>query len=249
LGLRDFYNEFYSRAEKSQAHAQFCELVYGKNLCQHGMADMKQLEAMIKLLDINDQDRVLDVGCGNGYITELIAANTGARVTGIDLSEQAIAGAQRRVAGNDRVRFEPGDFRRLDFPAATFSKIVSIDTHYFVDDFEGFLQELLRVLLPKGKIGIFSDEGRGITGWDDSQISAAQTVIGGVLAQLRLQYTALNLSAANRHHWQLKAQVLKEFEAEFAQEDNLFLYKNRLGECTSSDRNLDCRFLFVIEKE
>jgi hypothetical protein len=39
----EFYNDFYPRAEQSKAHRTLCERVYGKNLCQHGMADMNQI--------------------------------------------------------------------------------------------------------------------------------------------------------------------------------------------------------------
>ena len=59
-------------AEQSKAHAKFCELVYGKNLCQHGMADMMQIGEMIKLMDLNSKDKILDLGCGNGLITEYL---------------------------------------------------------------------------------------------------------------------------------------------------------------------------------
>src|SRR5919199_1459962 len=37
------YNNFFARAENSRAHARFCEEVYGKNLCQHGLTDLFQL--------------------------------------------------------------------------------------------------------------------------------------------------------------------------------------------------------------
>ena len=52
MTIQDFYNEFYLRAELSPAHARFCEQVYGQNLCQHGMADLPQLQLLVDLLEV-----------------------------------------------------------------------------------------------------------------------------------------------------------------------------------------------------
>ena len=76
MSLAAFYNEFYARAEASQAHARFCERVYGMNLCQHGMADLAQLELLVSGLEVAAVDHVLDVGCGTGHITEYLCQKT-----------------------------------------------------------------------------------------------------------------------------------------------------------------------------
>ena len=236
-------------AEQSKAHAKFCELVYGKNLCQHGMADMKQIGEMIKLMDLDSKDKILDLGCGNGFITEYLGNYLGAKITGVDISEVTIARANIRVKDNPNVRFEVGDISNLNYPPASFTKIISIDSHYFVDDFRSFLLCLLEVLTPKGKIGIFSDEGLGIEGQDERALEAHETLIGKVLYELNLKYSALNLTESNRLHWSLKEKVLNELKEEFMNEGSIFLFNNQLEECTVTDRDLNCRFLFVIEKD
>jgi SAM-dependent methyltransferase len=248
MGVKDFYDQFYLRAEQSAAHAEFCELVYGKNLCQHGMADMNQIGEMIKALEFTANDRIIDLGCGNGFITEYLADIIGAPITGVDFSEVTIERAMRRVLGKRRIKFEVGDIRNLHYPADSFTKAISIDTHYFVDDFDSFLLGLLKILTPQGKIGIFSDEGLGIEGNDERTIMANETLIGKLLDERHLKYTAVNLTETNRNHWRLKEKVLKDLQDDFTKEDNLFLFNNRLQECTSTDRDLGCRFLFVIEK-
>ncbi|MDQ1591598.1 MAG: hypothetical protein QOG71_2225 [Pyrinomonadaceae bacterium] len=40
------YDNFFDAAEQSDAHALFCERVYGRNLCQHGLADLSQLDKL-----------------------------------------------------------------------------------------------------------------------------------------------------------------------------------------------------------
>jgi hypothetical protein len=72
-----FYNEFYARAAASPAHARFCERVYRKNLAQHGMADMGQVDWMTRTLGLGPHSRVLELGCGNGGVGEYISDRGG----------------------------------------------------------------------------------------------------------------------------------------------------------------------------
>jgi cyclopropane fatty-acyl-phospholipid synthase-like methyltransferase len=60
----DFYNNFCRATETSQAHKQFCTRVFGLDLCQHGFADVNQLDALIAAAQLGPGQRVLDLGCG-----------------------------------------------------------------------------------------------------------------------------------------------------------------------------------------
>ena len=60
-----WYDEYFRRAAASSTHAEFCERVYGKNLCQHGLMDMEELDFLISL--IKPEAKILEVGCSNGY--------------------------------------------------------------------------------------------------------------------------------------------------------------------------------------
>jgi len=245
----EFYNDFYTKAELSKAHGIFCEKVYGKNLCQHGMADMFQIKELLKFLNLNEESRLLDLGCGSGFLTEYIQEQTNCYVTGIDLSPTAIERAKERTSGkSDKLKFQVGDMGDLQLRPQSFDAIISIDTHYFVDDFEALLDKLLDSLTPSGQIGLFSDEGRGIAGCDDSNLQAEDSLIGELLKRKGIYFNALNLNKENRTHWKYKESVLTELKSEFEKEDNMFLYENRIKECTSSNRELDCRFLFHILK-
>lgn len=246
----DFYNNFYIKAEQSKAHKAFCERVYGRNLCQHGMADMTQIEKLLEMLNLNENSRLLDLGCGSGYITEYIQECTNSIVTGVDLSSVAIESAINRTKmKSSKLMFQTGDMMRLQYSSNSFDSIILIDTHYFIDDFEELIDKLIELVVPKGHICIFSDEGRGIQGCDDSNLRANESLIGQLLERKALSYTALNLSKENREHWKVKEKVLYELKSDFESEDNMFLYNNRIGECISSNRDLDCRFLFNITKE
>src|SRR3977135_3258573 len=87
-------------------------------VCAYGMPEFYnraiQLEQRLALrpwLDVKTGPRGLDVGCGAGGGTRLLAAR-GARVTGVDLSPTMIAQAQRRAAAAglaDRCNFRVQD--------------------------------------------------------------------------------------------------------------------------------------------
>jgi cyclopropane fatty-acyl-phospholipid synthase-like methyltransferase len=246
----EFYNRYYAAVESSIAHGKFCAMVYGKNMCQHGMADMSQIDTLIHALGVKRTDRLLDLGCGNGFITEYLQEVTGALVTGIDLSSVAIERAcQRTAKRSDKITFQAADMRQLKYPAGSFEEIVLIDSHYFVNDVEGLLRKLMVLLSQDGKIGLFSDQGTGIPGRDDTYLKAGESKIGQFLVREGIHYDAVNLTEQNRAHWKLKQSVLVQLREEFEREDNLFLYENRMNECTDTNRDLDCRFLFIIYKK
>jgi ubiquinone/menaquinone biosynthesis C-methylase UbiE len=245
----EFYNSFYVRAEKSKAHMSLCEKVYGKNLCQHGMADMYQIGQLLEILNLNENSRLLDLGCGIGYITEYIQDYTDSFVIGVDISPVTIESAINRTkTKSNKLKFQLGDMMNLQYASNSFDAITLIDTHYFVEDFESLLNQLMELIAPSGQICIFSDEGRGIQDCDDSNLQANESLIGQLLERRGIKYSALNLSCENRKHWKLKEEVLKELKSEFDSEGNIFIYNNRMDECISSNRDLDCRFLFCITK-
>src|ERR1700733_13075369 len=92
-------------------------------VCAYGMPafynraiHLEQRLALEPWLKVNPGTRVLDVGCGIGRWSRLLAAR-GADVTGVDLSPTMIAQAQQRAAAEgvaDRCRFQVQDLSTLD---------------------------------------------------------------------------------------------------------------------------------------
>ena len=68
--------------------------------------------------------RWLDVGCGNGAFTELLAGRCAARsVQGIDPSEEQVAFARRRLAHARNVQMRTGSAMALPFADGTFDAV------------------------------------------------------------------------------------------------------------------------------
>ena len=157
----DFYTRFYHAVAASAANAEYCARVYGRNLCQHGFADLPHLDDLIRVARLTAGTRVLDLGCGNGMIAEYISDETGAHVTGIDFIPQAIEDARARTQPKrDRLDFRVMDMSRLDFPPASFDVIVSVDTFYFTDLVET-LAGCRPLLREGGRLAAFFDQSCG----------------------------------------------------------------------------------------
>ena len=246
MSIAGFYDKFYEKAKNSRAHAEFCERVYGKNFCQHGMADERQIGTLLEELALKKNSRVLDVGCGPGLLSDDIQRRTGCRLVGLDISPIAVR--QAAALQHERLQFLAGNIERCPFAAGVFDAMLFIDTHYFIEDFASFLPGWISRLREKGKIAVFSDEGKGVEGLDESKTQPHETLIGKYLAARGISYEGIRLYEENAAHWRKKQQVLVEMKEAFEKENNQFIYQQRLGECTEHDRTLDGRYLFIIFK-
>jgi len=95
--------------------------------------------------------RILDVGCGTGYLLGRLAARTPGAETlaGIDAAP-AMIGVARDAAADDRLCFVVGTAERLPWPAATFDLVVSTTSFDHWADQRAGLAECARVLAPGG---------------------------------------------------------------------------------------------------
>ena len=102
-----------------------------------------------------DGARVLEVGCGPGHLSILLARRHGLDVTGLDLDpamvERARANAARSAQQHGREpSFLVGDVASLAFPDRSFDLVVStLSMHHWADATAG-LSEIGRVLRPGG---------------------------------------------------------------------------------------------------
>lgn len=110
---------------------------------------------LVELSGARPGDRVLDVGCGPGYLTRLAAGAVGPGGTalGIDPSPTVIRYAQR-VTRQDNCAFQLGVAEALEAPEASFDVVVSsLMIHHLPDDLRPrAITEILRVLRPGGRL-------------------------------------------------------------------------------------------------
>ena len=249
---RYMYDTFFAEAEGSKAHSKFCTRVYGRDLCQHGMADMQQLAVLLDVLALEAGSRVLDMGCANGRLTEYIADVAGAHVTGVDISPVGIKQAEVSTAGKrDRLEFYVGnivDWRPPPAKGAGFDTLLLIDTLYFVDVRKA-LEHAKRLVAPGGQIGILFSQWIQ-PGRSQERLRPEGTIVGRTLQQCGLSFWTWDFSAQEIAHWRKKLDVAARMRSVFEAEGNLWLYEFRLGEAKNHARTIGAhtrsRYLYLV---
>src|SRR5213075_3211583 len=95
--------------------------------------------------------RVLDVGCGSGWASRLLAqAASEGLVTGIYISDEMVRVAQESSSGFPNVEFRVASAESLPFADSEFTDAFSMESLYYYDDMLKALKEIHRVLNPNG---------------------------------------------------------------------------------------------------
>ena len=94
---------------------------------------------------------VLDIACGTGFGTEMLARMGASYVTGCDAFPSAVQEA-RREFGSKVIGFVAADGTRLPFADARFDAVVSFETLEHIARGEEFIREVRRVLRPGGTL-------------------------------------------------------------------------------------------------
>ncbi|WP_191621355.1 class I SAM-dependent methyltransferase [Marinihelvus fidelis] len=101
--------------------------------------------------------RVLDAACGEGYGSALLARSA-ASVTGVDVSEDAVAHARGRYGDTANLSFEVADCTRLPFAEQSFDVIVSFETLEHLEAHDDMLAGFRRLLAPGGVLLLSSPD-------------------------------------------------------------------------------------------
>jgi ubiquinone/menaquinone biosynthesis C-methylase UbiE len=108
-------------------------------------------EQAIALMKISPGARVLDVGCGSGWATRLMAEQSPqVSAVGIDISDEMVKLAQASTS-TDNVTFRVATAEQLPFADGEFSDAFSMESLYYYQDMLSALREIKRVLQPGGQ--------------------------------------------------------------------------------------------------
>jgi SAM-dependent methyltransferase len=112
---------------------------------------------LVDALDLEPGRRLLDLACGRGGLGLEVAARTGARLTGIDLSAEALRQATALAAEafpGVEARFHTGDLVATGLEDGCVDAVLCVDAVQFAADPASAYRELHRVLAPGGRVAL-----------------------------------------------------------------------------------------------
>ena len=115
----------------------------------------------LDLLDYDNKDRVLDVGCGGGATLRLLRERIpDGHLTGVDYSDVSVKLSRELNAdliATGKMEIVAGSVTNLPFENDSFNKIVTVESFYFWPDPVECLREVHRVLIPRGVFLLVSE--------------------------------------------------------------------------------------------
>ena len=139
--------------------------------------EAKELERSYKLADIVKQrqrtlatlalkagEKVFDIGCGVGFLTNEMAMLVGktGQVIGFDQNPEMISHAKQRCEGLQQAEFYEGDAAQLPAEDKTFDAVSCTQVLLYVKDVPKVLTEMRRILKPGGRLVILETDWRGV---------------------------------------------------------------------------------------
>jgi arsenite methyltransferase len=128
----------------------------------------------IRHLNLTGGERVLDIGCGPGFLCESMSEIVGrdGAVVGIDISADLVALCNRRQHPT-WLSYEVGDATKLNQPDASFDVVVCTQVAEYVADVDSLLSEAFRVLKPNGRTLFMATDWDAVAWFSDDPIRMA----------------------------------------------------------------------------
>jgi arsenite methyltransferase len=127
-------------------------------------------EPVLRMMDLRPGERVLDLGCGAGWATRMLARlvaaekTNGAKdglVVGLDIADEMIRRAQETSRDFRNIRYLTGSAEQIPWQSGFFDKVLSVESFYYYPNQDRALEELRRVMAPGGRlfilINLYSD--------------------------------------------------------------------------------------------
>lgn len=166
---------------------------------------------------------LLDLGCGNGWLSHRLAGLPGCRVLGVDLNHFELAQAARVFGRQGSLSFVRADVFRAPLRPQSINVVVIASAVQYFADLTGLVRHLLGLLCPRGELHIL-----------DSPLYGASERLTAE-ARSRAYYTAIGFPRmADRYHHHLNAALDTFRPVWLYSPDNLWArLRRRLGEVDS----------------
>lgn len=150
----DIGNDFYNLYLKESALKAYTCGFFTSNECTLDESQKNKVDLIIKKMNVQSGQKILDIGCGWGHIANYISEKTGAHVVGLSISEEQIKYINSTF-DSSKVSVIKEDWRYLIKPEYTeqFDCIYSIGMfeHVRYENYEEFFNVINCILKPEGR--------------------------------------------------------------------------------------------------
>lgn len=160
---------------------------------------------------------VLDLGCGNGWLANLLAAS-GLHVLGMDRNHLELRQAARVFSSNHRLGFLEADIFSAPFPPALFDVILLASVIQYFPDLPTLLSLLLKYLKPGGEIHVMDSPLYN----DDAGVEAAA-------ARTQTYYASLGFPQMAAFYFHHRFSVLQSFSPRVLYSPRMLALKRLFG--------------------
>ena len=145
------------------------------------MAYKRRVKLFLRWLDPAPQERVLDGGCGGGFMLNFLRAVSDCTLVGAELKYQRLHIAREQLAGR-AIRLLNGDLYALPFADGSFDKVILAEVLEHLADDRAGLAEAARVTRPGGTI-VISVPNDNYPFWWDPINKTLETLLGAHIAR------------------------------------------------------------------
>ncbi len=117
-------------------------------------------EKTLRLMELEPGERVLDLGCGAGWATRILARLVAdgpegrGQVVGLDIADEMIRRARAASRDFSNILYVWGSAQQIPWEENFFDKVLSVESFYYYPDQHRVLHELFRVMAPRGRLFI-----------------------------------------------------------------------------------------------
>lgn len=120
------------------------------------LGNLSMIKSSISLLNVNDFDKILEIGHGNGkHLPFILTKAYNLSYSGIEVSKLMKKEAEKfssSISANNQTEFIHYNGIKIPFKNQFFDRVLSINTIYFWENPLSFLKEIYRVLKKDGKL-------------------------------------------------------------------------------------------------
>src|SRR5262249_33133806 len=140
-----------------QEFNRWAEQGEGEKMRQH---HLDITEKTIRRMELRPGGRVLDLGCGSGWATRMLARLVSdgpegfGQVVGLDISDEMIRQARGASKDFENILYVWGSAEKIPWEENFFDKMLSVESFYYYPDQDRALMEIFRVMAPRGRLFI-----------------------------------------------------------------------------------------------